>query len=240
MKTRKRGGGKGDAKPPEKKHVKKNPVSKPPISEPPISDPPIKSILRESKYADRNYFPPKDERQITVVSNGKLPERLPGFKKKITHLESKPDKIVESAVKTLSEDERMEQEKKQKLEEAQDHAEIIIKLLNQGALQAVMSQIQKEFKRDITEEDLRAIVSQSCRESTRGEPVEIGGWTFDQQNQIMDIIDNYEVTTNTAQKDVSDAPSRCNIMGGKRKAKRKTRKRRKTRRKKTKRRRNLS
>lgn len=234
----KRGGNKDK---PEKNDAFKVPnehVSKPPIS-----------ILRESKYADRTYRPLKDGKKISLDPDFTT-KRVYGLKNKLTRsLEPKPVEIANSTdvpVKKLSEEERRrrKEEKKKREKEARDHIEIINKLQSQKDLQAVMSQIQTKLKRDITEKNLRAIISQNCRESTRGEPVVIEGWNFEQQNKIMDIIDDYEVPANTGQEVAmaddeckpGDKSSRCTIMGGKIKTKTKKRNRRtkkKTKRRKT-------
>lgn len=213
-----------------------------------VPEPPI-SILRESKYTDRTYRPLKDGEKISLDPDFTT-KRVYGLKNKLTRsLEPKPDKIANSTgvlVKKLSEEERSrrKEEKKIREEEARDHIEIINKLQSQKDLQAVMSQIQTEINQNITEKNLRAIISQNCRESTRGEPVEIEGCDFEQQNKIMDIIDDYKVPANTGQAvamaDDECKPggtsSRCTIMGGKRTPKIKTKKRNRRTKKKTKRR----
>ena len=261
MKTRKRGGGKGDAKPPEKKHVKKNPVSKPPISEPPI-----KSILRtESRFANRNYSPLNKEK-IVFDSKTKLIERVEGMNHEVRRLEAPitypppprppPPKNEEEAAERMRRDEenkiehnkeltnpytgivvtkmvngelvpKYEYDKKLSEEASNKYVKILNEFEYEDVLDEIIGKLEKKGINNITKQDLLAVAKRDCANEHLARTGRIAAmFTEKDRKTIMETIKGEE----------KNAPSWCNIMGGKRK----TRTRRKTRRKKTKRRRNLS
>lgn len=251
MKTRKRGGGKEVNVSPAKsvkKKVQNNPDS----------------VIIPSKFNDSNLSLPKDSRKtkfnnevINVINRN--PYYVKGRQTDITTTKLSDEEFTkrfnaaETYHKLYNDTYRNPRNTKTYIKDKTVNSNkfstpithkkyiTILNNMKKNNIETIKEKIKANGVREITDSDIRAIAKQHCDDNERPEIAQIiSKFSEAQRDMIINTINE------NAKPDENGEESQgwCNIMGGKRNPKRKTRKRtrtrRKTRRRKTKRRRNLS